>query len=61
MYVVRPFPQGRHEYGHGVQPIIEVFPELAPGNRMHEIDIRCRHHPHIGLEHLRRAHADELP
>ena len=52
VYVSGSLPEGRHHYGHCIQTIEQIFPELAFGNGVHQVDICCRHNSHIGFQHF---------
>ena len=60
MNIFLSLPKRRHVDGHRIEPVIEIFPELALRHGIFQVDIGCSHHPHICLQHLRRAHPDEL-
>ena len=45
--VVRPIPQGRHNKGKHVEPVIEIAPELFVANHSGQIPIRCGYQTEI--------------
>ena len=44
-----------------VQAVIKILSEPTVFNGLRQIDIRSGNNPHIGLQHLRRAHLNKLP
>ena len=47
--VLLPFTQGRYLDGHGVQTVVEVFPEASVDNRLGQVDIGGCHDAYVGL------------
>ena len=52
--------EGRHLDLDGVEPVVEVFTELAPADGVEQVHVRGRDHADVRLLHLRRAHLDVL-
>ena len=58
--IPRTFAERGHRDRHLVQAVIQVLTEPSRSNGLPEIHVRSGHHADVGLQHLRRAYADEL-
>ena len=55
-----PVTKRRHQDLDGVEPVVQILPELALAHGIEKVDIRGRYDADIGLLYLRRADLDEL-
>ena len=60
-YILPTVPQRRNVNRHDVQPVIEVFPELAVFNSVFQFRVRRRDHPNIQFHRLPAAQPLPLP
>ena len=44
----------------GIEPVIEVLPELPFSNGLGDVDIGGCNHPYVGLDHFGRTDPDEF-
>ena len=59
--VLWPAPQWRHVDGKHVEPIVQIAPEGAGGDRAQQVAVGRRDHAHVGLQRLMSTDTLELP